>query len=275
MTKHNTNCITLLACLVLVLTSAVLQAEGKKHFTLSAGSYFSSGNYGLDETTYIYSLPLSIKYKKDRWNLTASTAFLRVEGNAKIYVFDDEGYVDEFGNELVVPSLESVSSVRQGLADVLVGLSYKPAWKPSSNSFVRLGGKVKLPTSDRKDNFGSGEVDTSLYAGLTVRLGRYLVNTKLGYQLMGDIKREEMYRNYNNRFFASVGGGYIMSRHWNAGLGYRFKQASIDSKEAIHKMNGFMTWRPDSIWRYTMYASFGLSSASADFASGLQVGYRL
>lgn len=260
--------------LALVIISGTAMAEKKDRVTLSTGTYFSEGDYGLGDTTRIFAVPMSLKYSAPRWSLSVSTALLRVEGNEEIQVFDGEGFVDDFGNEILIPRTESVSSVRQGMGDTLLNFSYKPVWKPTFNSRLQIGSKLKLPTSDEDENFGTGEIDVSMYGGVTARFGRYLVNTKAGFQLMGDIDNELEYRDYNNRLFASVGGSYIVSRHWNIGGGYRFKQASREGKEAIHKVNGYVTWRPDKTWNYTLYTSLGMTDATADIAAGLQASYR-
>ena len=244
-------------------------ADRKNRFTLSSGAYFSTGDYGLEESTQILATPISLRYSASRWSAGISTAFLRVDGSEDILVFE-EGGIDEPLEGFIV----SERSIRQGIGDTLLSLSFKPIWKPSFNSRLQISTKIKIPTSSEENRFSSGELDYSFRIGITHRIKRFLINGKVGYQIMGDVDNEEEYRDYNNRLFFSLGGSYIVNRYWSLGGGYRYKDPSRDGKADISKVNSFVTWRPHKDWSYTVYSALGLTDATADVAAGLQVSYK-
>ena len=51
---------------------------------VSAGAEYSSGKYGLDRTTTIWDVPLSVGYRGDRWSVGVTLPYLHVSGPGNV-----------------------------------------------------------------------------------------------------------------------------------------------------------------------------------------------
>ena len=65
-------------CAVLFATSAAWAEDG---LSLGIGADYSSGDYGSDVTTEIFSVPLTAKYVAGQWTWKASLPWLRIDGD--------------------------------------------------------------------------------------------------------------------------------------------------------------------------------------------------
>jgi len=274
--KHKINYI-LIACLGLFHSEIVYSKQEQTRLSISSGGFISSGDYRSNTTeddvmittgTDIWAIPISLKYKKDNWSAALSSVYLRIKGSRNIFFFD-EVYFEEEDEEVLFIDTHKEEHVREGLGDSLLTLNHKPDWRPSRNSQINWGIKIKLPTSSSEKRLGSGKIDMSAFTGLNIRFQQIVLNSLLGYQKMGDTDQT----NYNNRWFTSIGGLYLLNSHFVIGASYRYKQASRDEKAAVEKTSAHLSWQPNRSWRYTLYNSIGLSHTSADYSTGFQVTY--
>ena len=280
-------------CIIFSFCSGLVSAEAsqmpkrlnqqiiKEKLSFSTGFNFSQSDYyvdgtAVDETTDINSLSFRVKYGRGDWNVSAQIPYIYVTGPADVLT-TQEG-VDEF-------RISQEEKRRKGFGNLRLGAQYKfPVIKfrtkkriPKSdfsffNQYIdavgfHTGISIKTPTARDKDQLGSGEFDYSVYSGTFIRSGHWVANARLGYQLMGDTEET----NYNNRWFTSLGGFYVLSKVHNVGISYYFKQASTHLREPIRNLSTSFNWRLPKGWRLGLYIGTGFSRASADISSGINI----
>jgi len=245
----------------------------KEKLSFSTGFNVSQSDYFIDkepigETTEIRSLSFRVKYGRGDWNLSAKIPYIYIAGPGDISISP-------------AGTVSHVDKKRWGFGHLRLGAQYKlllVKFRSGQNgssmpfSFIgkhfdsvgfHIGATVKTPTAN--DQLGSGELDYSVYSGTFLRSGRWVANARLGYQLMGDTKKT----NYNNRWFSSLGGYYVLSKVHSLGLSYYFKQASIQAREPIRNLSTSFNWRLPKGWRLGLYLGTGFSQSSADISSGI------
>lgn len=252
--------------LLSILAVAEAHAQGN-NFSASLGAYLSQGNYGSEDPltfeelpdTEVRALPFSLKYKRQNWSLGLHSAYVFVEGNQNRVFLDDEFEIQS----------ETNTKERSGFSDISLKASYKLPRQFESTS-LRLGTKVKLPTSSKKDKLGSGELDYSFFFNTASRQKHNLYFTHFGYQVSGDTDQS----NYNNRWFARISMQRILSKHLLVGGSYYFKQASLDNRTHIRKLGLSATWIPHKKTTYSIFSGFGFSDSTADWSMGIQSTYK-
>jgi len=236
----------------------------REKLSFSSGINFSQGEYsseveGVDKNTDISSIPFRIKYGQKDWSMSAQIPYIYITGPASVISVGD-GIESDF-------NISEVERKRWGFGDLRLGAQYKLPAKRISDPRLHFGTRIKVPTASEKDDLGSGEIDYSFYTGGYVRTGRWVSNARLGYQLMGDTETT----NYNNRWYASIGGNYVMSKQYSAGLNYYFKQASSSQSEAVRNLSTSFNWRLPQGWRLGFSIGTGFSRSSADISSGINI----
>ena len=281
-------------CIIFSFCSGLVSAEAsqmpkrlnqqiiKEKLSFSTGFNFSQSDYyvdgtAVDETTDINSLSFRVKYGRGDWNVSAQIPYIYVTGPASVLTIEDGVDPDS--------SISQIDKKRWGFGNLRLGAQFKfplikfqskAADSPRSFSFLgkgvdsigfNVGASIKVPTAREKYQLGTGEADYSVYGGTFLRSGRWVANARLGYQLMGDTKET----NYNNRWFSSFGGHYVLSKVHSVGLSYYFKQASAGSKEPLRNLSTSFNWRLPRGWRLGMYLGTGLSRSSADISTGINI----
>ena len=231
----------------------------REKLSLSIGSYFSHGEYNTNKATEIFSVPLRIGYSRNDWNISAQIPYLHISGPARIIALSD-------GAEVIETRAEG-SRQRWGNGDLRLSAQYQLPVFFKSKARAHLGSTIKAPIASEKDDLGSGEFDYSLFGGGYLRSGRWVSNSRIGYQLMGDTDKTQ----YNNRWYASLGGYYLFNRIYSAGLSTYFKQAATESSDPIRTVSTYFNWRLPKGWRFNFSIGTGFSESSADLFGGFQV----
>ena len=231
----------------------------REKFSMSIGSYFSHGEYNTDAATDIFSVPLRIGYSQNNWKISAQMPYLHISGPASVIAISD-------GAEVVDTRAEGKRQ-RWGNGDLRLNAQNQLPLFFESKARMHIGASVKLPVASDKGDLGSGEFDYSLYSGGYFRSGRWVSNGRIGYQLMGDSDEVQ----YNNRWYASLGGYYLVNRAYSAGLSTYYKQAATQSSELIRTVSTYINWRLPKGWRCNFSIGTGFSESSADIFSGIQV----
>ena len=231
----------------------------REKLSLSIGGYFSHGEYSTDAATDIFSVPFRIGYSRNNWNISAQIPYLYIEGPASVIAISD-------GAEVVDTRAEGKRQ-RWGNGDLRLNAQNQLPLFFESKARMHIGASIKVPIASDKGDLGSGEFDYSLYSGGYLRSGRWVSNGRIGYQLMGDSRETQ----YNNRWYASLGGYYLFNRAYSAGLNAYFKQAATQSSEPIRTVSTYINWRLPKGWRFNFSIGTGFSESSADLFGGVQV----
>ena len=231
----------------------------REKFSVSIGSYFSHGEYNTDAATDIFSVPFRIGYSRNDWNISAQIPYLYISGPASVIAISD-------GAEVIDTRAEGKRQ-RWGNGDLRLNAQKQLPLFFKSKARIQIGTSIKVPIASDKGDLGSGKFDYSLYSGSYLRSGRWVSNGRIGYQFMGDSSEIQ----YNNRWYASLGGAYLFNRAYSAGLSTYFKQAATQSSEPIRTVSTYINWRLPKGWRCNFSIGKGFSEASADLFGGIQV----
>ena len=231
----------------------------REKLSLSIGSYFSHGEYNTDKATDIFSVPLRIGYSRNDWRISAQMPYLHISGPARVIAISD-------GAEVIDTSAEG-NRQRWGNGDLRLSAQYQLPVLFKSKARAHIGSTVKAPIASEKDDLGSGEFDYSIFSGGYLRFGRWVSNGRIGYQFMGDTQETQ----YNNRWYASLGGYYLINRAYSAGVSTYFKQAATETSESIKTISTYFNWRLPKGWRCNFSIGTGFSESSADLFGGFQV----
>jgi hypothetical protein len=161
-----------------------------------------------------------------------------------------------------------LNNKRSGFGDVNVALTYS----------IDLGGdfyfeptaKVKLPTASRAKRLGTGEVDFTLSADLVKDVGNasFYVNgrRKFAGKPTGSTIR--------STWGASAGASVRAADGFTLGADYDWQQSTFAGRKASSEVTGWANLRLADGLGLTLFASTGLNSNSADFATGATVSFR-
>jgi hypothetical protein len=223
------------------------------------GYHFSSGDYGLSETTTIHYVPLTVTAEISRFRFQVSLPYLHIRGPAGIVDGGPTGTIISDGDG-------------DGLGDLFARASYLlprppewPAWVP----FVDLVGVIKFPTASRSDGLGTGKLDVGLESELTWAVGPITPFATIGYRLLGDPRHIELH----NVLIASLGAAYPIVATVSAGLELDYRQASSGSTGERVEIVPFAAWEFVPRWTLQLYTVAGLAEGSPDVGVGVQLGY--
>lgn len=224
---------------------------------LSAGLAASEGDYGTTEETALIALPYSIRYQKQRLGLAFSQSWMKITGPTNIPA---DSSTDD-----------SLTSSREGFSDPVVSLSYRPQWQLLKQVKYSLASKIKIPTSDAKENLGTGEKDYSLQINTYSRIHKSLLVLQLGYQWMGDSSTKD----YNNRFYSALNFQQILGTQVNVGGRLYFKQKSSSTSKDVLSLGANASYKISKAWKVSTSITKGLSDSAADLAISSQLSYKI
>lgn len=255
-----------LICLLLLISGKSTATD----FRLSVGSYFSTGNYGVDEDilnkdTRIYALPISFQARRWPWTIKLSSNYIWLNSNQ----------VTNAGNTDTDGRSENESDKREetGLGDTLLTLSHGWLFNTSRSLNRKLYSaawfKIKIPTADDDKDLGSGEFDYE--PGITVsHLGEWSPFLKLSFRWRGDSDET----NYHHQWKTSIGLSHKTNRRWQASGFLSSREASTNLGQTNTSAYLSIRYQISRTWTVTPYAGCGLSSGSPDYALGWNLLYR-
>ena len=259
---------TLVFCAMALLASAAHAEDG---FSLGLGADYTSGDYGSDITTEIFSVPFTARLNHGDWSFRASLPWLRVDGDPN--VLPGLGPVTNLnpagrgrGGPGGAPPVEEepVSGSASGIGDLSLAATYSmPTGGPLG---VDLTANAKIATADEDKGLGTGANDF----GVAVDLYRDFDGTMLfggvGYTGLG----ESTYIDVDGVVSGNVG----VSQKVGAGgarLGavYDYRQSAASGFDDRHELTGFYTLPTGTSSRVQLYALKGLSDGSPDWGAGV------
>ncbi len=254
---------------------------------LSTGLNYSIGDYGDVSDTKVVSLPLSLKLSQGPISFRVSTAYVRITGNSSL-IDTPQGRgggsggggsgsgnsgsgSGSSGNDVIPedPAAPLANNQRNGFGDVNVAMTY--SFDFGDDLYLDVTGKVKLPTASTSKRLGTGKVDVT--AGL---------------DLIKDIGDASLYvagyRRFNGSTAArplrdvwgfATGASYRLNDTLVIGGDYDWQQSSFAGNGPSSEVTGWGSFRLNDAMRLTVYASTGLSTNSADFATGATISFRM
>jgi hypothetical protein len=227
---------------------------------LTVGADLSTGDYGETRATDIFFVPVAIRLRTGPWRLSASAAWLRVDGPANIVAGD--------GGGIVTGGTAPARRRDSGFGDVSLGAGYAVELDPQWT--VELGGRVKLPTASAAKGLGTGKTDLTLSVDVS-RAGRVTPWATVSYRLRGDPAGYDVRNGVDTSLgFAVRAGGSV-----DLFASYDWSQASSRRARSEHSLFAGATAPLSKRLRLTAYGIAGLSRFAPDAEGGLQLTVRL
>ncbi len=237
---------SLVLCALFISSTAV---AGK--FRLSLGMDYLSGDYGSANTTEIKVATTTARYKHDKWTMQASLPYLEIKG-AGVTV---DG----------IPVSGGGGTTARGIGDLNLSLAYLIFYDATAGYGISTKAKVKLPLADEDKGLGTGKTDFSLQIDPFIVLDRTTLFSTIGYKVYGDTSTTD----YNNVWFATVGGMYKINDSVSFGLGGNFRKKVTNTSQNKRDIFLFATNKLSDKNRLEFHLLKGFSDSSPDWGGGL------
>ena len=254
----------------LLLAPCSIMADSQLDF--SVGYEKTSGDYGLENTTDITSIPFVVQYVDNDWRLMLSVPYISVTGDGSIIpgitgvVKSDSSITTTMGSGSGSTSTVDTVDTNSGLGDITSSVSY--AFMPlNSEMFYELTASVKWGTASVRQGLGSGENDysVSLYSLYDKHEVKPFIN--IGYLFIGDIG----VTNYDDVFFASTGFMYSLKPQTSFSIIYDYQQATTNSTDEAQSLSLYANQRFSKQWSASAFLFSGLTDSVADTGIGLSL----
>lgn len=265
MNRTINSCIAALAPALLAAGAA--QAEDGT--TLGIGADYSSGDYGSDTTTEIWSIPLSARLQAGAWTFKAGLPWMQVSGDPN--VVPGVGLVDNLNPRgrgrggLLAPAPgedDQASGSASGIGDLTLAATYAV---PTSGAFgVDLTANAKIATADEDKGLGTGANDYGVAVDVFRPVGATTWFAGAGYTQLGDSGFIDVdgVASANAGFSHPVGRGSF-------GLVYDWREAASSGFEDRSEVTGFFGVPAGEAGRLQVYALRGLSDGSPEWGGGV------
>lgn len=251
------------ASLATLLPSSALAQQSSSDFSLtaSAGTDYSSGDYGSESNTSVVLVPLIVRAKTGDVSLSGSLTYIRISGPGDVVIGPD-------GEPL--PGVPNDSGVRKGLSDLSFGLGYTFGSDAAGAPQFGLSGRVKVPTSRKSAQLGTGKFDYSIRGEVSVPAGRLTPFASIGYRFLGDPDGIDL----KNGITASIGASTTIGRQVLIASA-DYSSSSNDSTPSSRSLFAGYSRPLNDTLNITAYSVLGLSESSPDYGIGLLLSARI
>lgn len=226
--------------------------------SLSTGATVTSGDYGSSETTDMYYLPVTLKYKTKKWHVKFTVPYIKIKGPQNV--------VRGIG-EVGPPTTQQ--STNEGLGDVILAARYQLLYFPKTKTLLDVAGKVKFGTADEDKSLGTGKNDYAVSLGLYKLIGGftpYVIAGRRFYNEPSDYVLDDV-------FFGSAGLGYKFSKQTSVGINIYMKEKTASTRTSIRQLSSYLSYKLDKNWKLQGYIINGLSENTPDLGGGFSLGY--
>jgi hypothetical protein len=219
------------------------------------GGDYSTGDYGADEKTDVWLVPMILRARTGDLSISTSVTYIKMSGPADVVIGPD-------GEQL--PGVPSGGGVREGLSDLSVSAGYTFSGRNAEAPSFALTGRVKIPTSKPSAQLGTGKVDYSVRAEVSTSVGPLLPFASLGFRVLGDPEGIDLRNGVN----ASIGASATIGRRVLIASFDYSTSASEGTASSRSLFGGFSTPVAENL-NITAYGVKGLSESSPDYGIGL------
>lgn len=259
--------------MLLPLYSSVLHAEGT--YSLGIGADYSEGDYGTGDDTTLWSVPIALIYKGERfgWGISVPYLILHSSGNVVVGSGGVIGSGSGSGTGAGGPgggggtTSTGRTTTESGLGDVTLRGSVKLADEGEVMPWLGLTLKAKIATADEAKFLGTGEND---YAA-QVEMAKGIVDGYVGYKLLGDPD----YVDFNNVAYGALALSHASSADTRYAIEGYVEQAAFSGGKAKREVSLIGDHWLDDQKRISGYVLKGFSDASPDWGAGIALKYSL
>lgn len=270
MNRHTRTALCL--CLATVMPAAAIHAEDGASFGI--GADYSSGDYGSETTTDIWSVPLSAQLDAGNWTFKASLPWLRVTGDPN--VLPGLGSVDNrnplgrgrTGLPIGLPGTGPGDEAPErgsasGVGDLSLGATY--AVDTGNALGVDLTANAKIATADEDQGLGTGANDYGVAVDLYRTMEALTWFGGAGYTWLGDSDfiHVDAVANANLGVSHTAGAG-------NLGLSYDWREAAIEGFDDRSEVTGFYGVPAGQSGQFQVYLLHGLSDGGPELGGGVR-----
>jgi hypothetical protein len=263
---------TLLFIALLAPFASVHAADGWK---LGAGADYSSGDYGSDTTTTIWSVPVTARYDTGAWTFKASLPWLQVNGDVNVLPGLGEvgnsnpngrGNGKGQGNPSQPTPATPETGSASGIGDLRLYGIY--AFDTGTPLGIDLSANVKIATADEDKALGTGANDYGLALDLYRDIDGTTVFGGVSYTLLGDSE----FIDTNDVFGANIGVSHDIAVG-ALGMSYDWRQAASDTADDRSELTGFWSVHSSETTKWQLYGVLGLSDGSPDWGGGVSISH--
>lgn len=244
-------------------------------FSLSAGADYSSGKYGTDTTTDIWSVPVAAAYQTDRWTFKLTVPYINISGAGN--VIPGVGKVNNGnprgrgrGNGGTTPAPDTTANgSASGLGDITASAGYELFGSADRTFGLDLTGKVKFATADENKGLGTGKNDYGLSLDTYKVSGAWTAFGGVGWMKYGS----SQYIQLKNGFNANIGADYKLDSSNNIGAYYYYRERIADTGASQSEIAGYWNHKFNDSLRVQAYALAGFADGSPDYGAGASLKY--
>ncbi|XRD86180.1 transporter [Dyella acidisoli] len=265
------------AGLLLGTTAAHAAGSGDDQFSLAAGADFSSGKYGTDTTTNIWSVPVTATYNMDRWTFKLVVPYVDISGAGNVIpgvgrVKNSNPHGRGHGRGAAGSTATTTTTgtgSASGLGDIVASAGYE-VFQSSDHTFgVDVTGKVKFGTADANKGLGTGENDYGASLDTYKVYGNWTAFGGVGWMKYGS----SQYIQLKNGFNANIGLGYKLSHDDDVGVYYDYRQKIATNGGPQSEVTAYWNHKLNQKLRLQAYVLGGFANGSPDYGVGASLKY--
>jgi len=225
-------------------------------FTFSTGATYITGNYGGSDSTDIYYVPFTFKYKYEKFRFKLTIPYLEKTGPRNVVV----------GIGQVGPKASIIQTTETGIGDISAALRYNIYYNQEFKLSLDAEGKVYFGTADVNKGLGTGKTDYSFRLGIYKVIDDFTPYVKGGFKVYGRSK-------LNDVFFVSTGLSYKLNSTISAGFDYAWREKVSDTGAEKNQLTGFSSQKLTKNWGLQEYIIKGFGRSTAAWGGGISISY--
>lgn len=239
-------------------------AVQNRQIVLAGGLDYETGGYGTGATVERMSVPITAQASAGRLRIAAQLPWTRVTAPQNVVVPSGA-----LGLPILVdPTGPAEIRTREGVGDLRLSAAYD---LPMSGMALSVRSAVKLPTASTSKGLGTGEVDYSVGADLSIPLGKVTPFASLSYSIVGDPEGLDL----RNSLSGQAGGSVQLGGQTAVHLGYGYARSTSELVSDEQRIFGGLNMGlGDGTW-LGLYGSSGLSDGAPDFGAGVSLAVSL
>lgn len=252
-------------------------AHAADGFSIGTGVNYSTGNYGSDITTEIWSVPFTASYQSDRWTFGLSIPYLHVHGSGN--VIPGTGPVDNTNplgrglDQLLgggsAPTGGDTSTAAAGAGDLVASAGYRLFSSDDRSFGIVVTGKIKFGTADVNKGLGTGENDYGVSLDTYKALGKWTPFGGIGWTNY----TSSPYIRLDNAIHANAGMDYRLADKDNLGVAYNYRQRIAAGGASQSEVTAYWAHKFNPRLRLQGQATGGMTNGSPDWGVGTSINY--
>lgn len=233
--------------------------------TIKVGFDQTAGKYGTNRTSSSLSVPVTLSYDTDNYDVSLTVPYLMQTGPA-----------GRIAGKPVLASGANKIVTESGLGDVIGAVTRDLMSDDESGFDVDVGASIKFATADQSKGLGTGKDDYSVQIDVYQDYDTFGLSGTVGYSVLGSPGRvvvNGIQQNIilNNVFYGSAGATYKISEMTTAGLMYDIQQPYETGGYEQKDIMANLKFKANSSTRLRIYALKGLADGNPDWGSGASV----